>query len=106
MRIKKKELVGLEDFEKKHGALTLGRFIESWRLSEHTTQRAFAQKLGISPANLCDIEKGRKGVSISKAIEIAKKIGYSPTVLVQLTLQELINSSGLDCTVELRKNAA
>lgn len=106
MSTKKRKMLGLEDLEKKHGPLTLGRFIESWRLSEDCTQRAFAQKLGMSPANLCDIEKGRKGVSISKAIEIAKKIGYSPTVLVQLTLQEQVHSSGLDYLVQVHKRVA
>jgi len=102
----KKKTFGLNDLEKKHGALTLGRFISSWRISEELSQKEFAKKIGISAANLCDIEKGRKGVSIFRATEIAKKIGYSPTVLVQLALQEQINSSGLDFSVEVRKHAA
>jgi transcriptional regulator with XRE-family HTH domain len=70
------------------------------------TQKEFAKKLGISAANLCDIEKGRKGVSIFRATEIAKKIGYSPTVLVELALQEQIDSSGLDFSVVVKKRAA
>jgi plasmid maintenance system antidote protein VapI len=70
------------------------------------SQKTFAEMLGISPANLCDIEKGRKGVSIFKATEIAKTIGYSPTMLVQLALQEQIESSGLDYMVEVKTRAA
>ena len=102
----KRTIFGLKDLEKKFGPLTLGRFISSWRLSEELSQKEFAKKIGISPANLCDIEKGRKGVSIFRATEIAKKIGYSPTVLVQLALQEQIDSSGLDFSVEVKKGAA
>jgi len=106
MTTKRKEKFTLHSLEAKHGPLTLGRFISSWRLSEGYTQRSFAEKLGISPANLCDIEKGRKGVSIDKAVEIAHAIGYSPTILVQLALQEQLRSSGLDFTVEVKSRVA
>lgn len=102
----KKKWFGLADLEKKHGRLTLSRFLVAWRESEEISQKDFAHQLGISSANLCDIEKGRKGVSIEKAVEIAKIIGYSPTMLVQFALQEQVESSGLNLTVELKKPAA
>jgi transcriptional regulator with XRE-family HTH domain len=102
----KERKFGLKDLEKQYGELTLGRFICSWRKSEGMNQKEFAEKIDISPANLCDIEKGRKGVSLFKAADIAKKIGYSPTVLVQLALQEQVESSGLNYTVEVKKRVA
>ena len=102
----KKKIFGTKDLEKKYGTLSLGRFIASWRLSEGLSQKEFARKLRISPANLCDIEKGRKGVSLYKATEIAEAIGYSPTVLVQLALQDQVDSSGLDYAVELKAKVA
>ena len=102
----KKKTFRLKDLEQKHGKLTLGRFIAAWRLSEEFSQKEFANTLGISAANLCDIEKGRKGVSIFRAIEIAKAIGYSPTILLQLALQEQMESSGLDYMVEVKTRAA
>lgn len=102
----RKKMCDVRGLEKKYGALTLGRFIASWRLSEGLSQKQFAKMLGISPANLCDIEKGRKGVSIFKATEIAQAIGYSPTVLVQLALQEQVSSSGLEYRVEVKSRAA
>ncbi len=105
MNIRKK-ISGTKKLEKKYGELTLGRFISAWRRSEDLSQKEFAERLGISAANLCDIEKGRKGLSIYKASEIAKEIGYSPTVLVQLALQELVTSSGLNYTVEVKKQIA
>ena len=97
---------GLASLEKKYGKLTLGRFLASCRKSEDLSQKDFAKKIGISPANLCDIEKGRKGVSLFKATEIAKKVGYSPTVLVQLAIQEQVESSGLNYTVEIKERVA
>ena len=99
----KSPLFNLKTLEKKYGQLTLSSFISSWRKAEGLSQKDFAEVIGISPANLCDIEKGRKGVSIYKATQIAKKIGYSPTVLVQLTLQELIESAGLNLQVEVKE---
>ena len=102
----KKNVFGIKELERKYGVLSLGRFIASWRQSEGLSQKDFAKKLRMSPANLCDIEKGRKGVSLYKATEIAKVIGYSPTVLVQLALQDQVDSTGLDYCVELRIKAA
>ncbi|MBN8548409.1 MAG: helix-turn-helix transcriptional regulator [Deltaproteobacteria bacterium] len=102
----RKTSFGLADLERRYGPLTLGRFLSSWRTSESLSQKDFAKKIGISPANLCDIERGRKGVSIFKAAQIAKEIGFSPTMLVQLALQDQMNSSGLDYAVEVKKRVA
>ena len=65
------------------------------------TQVAFAKKLGISPANLCDIEKGRQLVSPKKAAQIAKKIGYSETVLVELVINEQLAAEGLKMRIKV-----
>lgn len=83
----------------------MGRFLRSWRLSEGFSQKVFAKKLRISAANLCDIEKERKGVSVAKAHEIAKAIGYPPSVLVQMALQEEVALSGLKYSVQVKSAA-
>ena len=93
---------GIRDLERKYGKLTLGRFLRSWRLSEGFSQKEFAKKIGISPANLCDLEKERKGVSLEKAYEIGKLIGYPPAVLVRMALQEQVREAGLRYEVDLR----
>lgn len=103
---RKKKEFGIEDLERRLGPLTIAHFLRSWRMSEELSQADFARRIGLSPANLCDIEKGRKGVSIEKACEIAKVIGYSPTVLVKLVLQEQVASAGLNYDVELKKRIA
>lgn len=94
--------VSLKDLDKRLGPLTVGAFLRSWRLSEDLTQRGFVEMLGISPANLCDIEKGRKGISVERAAEIAEAIGYSPTVLIHLALMDQVREAGLDYEIEVK----
>lgn len=91
---------GKKSLEKKLGPMTLATFLTSWRQSLDLTQVAFAKKLGISAANLCDIEKGRQLVSPKKASEIARKIGYSETVLVEMVLNEQLAAEGLKLRVK------
>jgi transcriptional regulator with XRE-family HTH domain len=93
---------GRKSLDKKLGEMTLASFLYSWRKSIGVTQADFAKKLGISAANLCDIEKGRQLVSPKKATEIAKKIGYSQTVLVELVINEQLKVDGLDMRVEAK----
>jgi len=102
MSIKEKAPHGLRGLEKRLGKMSVGEFLRSWRLSEELSQKQFAKKLRISPANLCDIEKGRKGVSPEKAEEIAGILGYSRTVLVRLALEEQLESAGLKYIVEIK----
>lgn len=92
----------LEILEKRLGPMTMADFLRSWRLSEEMSQREFAKLLKMLPANLCDIEKGRKGVSPEKAARIAKILGYSETVLVKIALQEQLNAAGLKYKIEVK----
>ena len=96
-----KSKYGKRDLEKKLGPITLATFLSSWRESLEMTQVAFAKKLGISPANLCDIEKGRQLVSPKKAAQIAKKIGYSETVLVEIVINEQLAAEGLKMRIKV-----
>jgi plasmid maintenance system antidote protein VapI len=82
--------------------LTLGRLIESIRLGEEMSQAAFAKKLHISPSHLCDIEKGRKVVSPERASKFAKILGMSEEQFVRLSLQQIIDLSGLKMKVEVK----
>ena len=81
--------------------LTLGGLIESIRLGEEMSQSAFAQKLGVSPSHLCDIEKGRKVVGPERAARLARILDRSPEQFVRLSLQELINEAGLKMRVNI-----
>ncbi len=82
-------------------SLSLGSFLESIRLGEDMSQVEFAKKIKISRSHLCDIEKGRKLVSPSRAVEFANALGYSPIQFVRLSLQDELSKSGLKFKVQL-----
>jgi transcriptional regulator with XRE-family HTH domain len=78
------------------GPLTIGGMISSIRLGEDKTLEVFAKKLKISRSHLCDIEKGRKGVSVERAAAFAKILGHSQAQFVRFALQDEIERAGLN----------
>ena len=105
MSTKNRNSFGTKDLEKRIGKRTIAAFLRSWRLGQELSQVDFAKKLGISRANLCDIEMGRKGVSPEKAAEIAKLLGYSVNVLVEMSIEESLAAAGLKFSVSLKPAA-
>lgn len=97
-----KKWLTIEDWEKKHGPMTLGRFVKAFRMSEEISQTDYAKMLGISRANLCDIEKDRKAVSPARAAKIAKAIGVPDAVLIGLALEDQLRRDKLPYKVELK----
>ncbi len=93
---------GRIDLEKRLGKMTMASFFRSWRESEEISQRDFAKKLKLSPAKVCNIEKGKKRVSPERAANIAKILGYSQIVLVRIALEEQLYAVGLKYEIELR----
>ena len=91
---KSKSIKFLESITKE--SLSLANLLESIRLGEEETQANFAEKLGISRSHLCDIEKGRKSVSVARAAEFANILGYSQEQFVRLSLQDEVNKAGLE----------
>lgn len=87
------------------GPLTLGKLIWSIRMSDDISQVDFAKKLKISKQHLCDIEHGRKAVSVKLAAEYATKLGYSEKQFVRLALQDELDRAGLMFEVEIRRAA-
>jgi plasmid maintenance system antidote protein VapI len=83
------------------GPLTIGGMLESMRICDEMSQVVFAKKLGISPTHLCDIEKGRKGVSPERAARFAQILGYSENLFVKLALQASVDKANLKLTVLL-----
>ena len=91
----------LKDLEKEHGELTFGEVLRSFRLSDEETLSTFAKELGISIGNLCDLEKGRKLPSPVRAAKIARKLGLSQELLIQLCLQDQLRAAKLDYKVSV-----
>ena len=84
--------------------ITFGIALESLRDLYQQSQTAFAKKLGISRAYLCDVEKGRRFVSPGKAALFAKLIGHPPEYFVQLAIDDMLRAEGLKLKVQV--NAA
>lgn len=100
-----KKSYGIKDLEKRLGKLTVGEFLRSWRMSEEMSLKNFGKLIGLSIANLCDIEKGRKGVSPEKAEQIAKALKVPPALLVRLSIEESLQAAGLRYQVEIKPAA-
>ena len=83
------------------GSLTLGKVMQGVREGEELTLESFAKKLGVSLQNLCDIEKGRKGVSPERAARWARQLGYPEAQWVRLALQAELDAAGLKYRVEI-----
>lgn len=83
------------------GPLTFAELLNSIRVGEGLSHSAFASMLGISRSHLCDIEKGRKAVSLVRAIEFAEILGYSKDQFAELALQTQVDNAGLKYKVRL-----
>lgn len=106
MTTKSKRRYSSADLERRLGKRTIGGFLRSWRKGQDMSQAEFARKLDMSRANLCDIEMGRKQVSAARAAEIARRLGYSVAVLVEMALEEELAAGGLNMRVSVRPRAA
>ena len=83
------------------GPLTLGGLLQAIREGEEASQADFARQLGISRSHLCDIERGRKAVSVERAVRFARTLGYSESQFVRLALQAMVEEADLPFRVEL-----
>ena len=83
------------------GPLTFGKMLQAVREGDELTLEAFAKRLGVSRQNLCDIEKGRKGVSPERAARWARLLGYSEAQWLRLALQAELDAAGLKYRVEI-----
>ena len=63
------------------------------------TARRQARRLGIPRQHLCDIERGRRNVSLERAVRFARTLGYSDRQFVTLALQDALRSAGLKMKV-------
>ncbi|HET6333751.1 MAG TPA: helix-turn-helix domain-containing protein [Polyangiales bacterium] len=84
------------------GPLTFGKMLQAVREGDELTLEAFAKRLGVSRQNLCDIEKGRKGVSPERAARWARLLGYSEAQWLRLALQAELDAAGLKYRVEIQ----
>ena len=92
---------GVMEIEKEFGRLTFAKAILSFRLCEEMTQIKMAKKLKISKQSLCDLEKGRRIPSPSRAAKIAKNLGMHPETFIQLAITDQFNEEKLNYDVKV-----
>ena len=83
------------------GPLTFGHMIESIRQADEVSQVELARKMAMSRAHLCDIEKGRRVVTVERAAQFAKVLKYSVHQFVALALEDQLKKAGLKAKVHL-----
>ena len=76
--------------------------IQSLRMCDELSQVELSRKIGITRANLCDIEKGRRTVTPAIAAKFAKVMGYSVHQFVSLSLEDQLKKAGLKMKVDLK----
>ncbi len=84
------------------GPLTLGLALMAIRETLGVSQTAFAKKLGLTRARLCDIEKGRRSVSLETAAGFAKRLKHPVETMVKLALQDQVHRAKLKLKVEVK----
>ena len=98
-----KKSLSIKKLEKMRGGpLTFGRMIESIRKADEMSQVELASLMKISKAHLCDIEKGRRSVSLSRAADFAEILDYSPIVFVSILIEDMVREAGLAVKVSLK----
>lgn len=73
--------------------LTLADAIESIRDNLGITKTEMAEKLGISKAHYGNFTKGLESVSIDRAGEWARKLGYPEKMFIKCALQDMLAKS-------------
>ena len=89
------------DLFKGQPPLSFGSVLRAWRLGEELSQAEMARRLGLSRANLCDLEKGRKLPSPGRAFRIARKLGMVEAHVIELVLQDLLRHEKVNLRVSV-----
>jgi len=97
-----KSYANVGELERQFGPVSVGRLLKAFREGDELSQAEFARRLGISRANLCDIEQGRKQVSVGRAAKFAKVLGLPEAAVVQYALQEQLRTAKLKLKVAVR----
>jgi len=84
---------------------TFGTMLQSIRQCEEMSLSSFAKLLKITPQKLCDIEKGRRIVSLKTAVEFAKILEDSPEYFVIKCLQDELNRDNIDMQLSIGRRS-
>lgn len=83
------------------GPISFGEMLHSFRLSKELSQVEMAHTLAISKQDLCNIEKGRKQVSVERAKSFAESLEMPIKTFAKYALQDQLNSAGISGEIEI-----
>lgn len=83
------------------GHISFGEMLWSLRKAQELTQVQMSENLGISKQDLCNIEKGRKAVSVERAVSFANSLGMSSKAFAKYVLQDQLHRAGIKGEVEI-----
>jgi DNA-binding XRE family transcriptional regulator len=92
--ITKKKVIAKHAIRKITGTISFGTMIYSYRLSQEYNQTEMANILEISKQDLCNIEKGRKLVSVERAITFANALSMPIKTFAKYALQDQLYKAG------------
>ena len=101
----KKTLKAKNAIRKITGPISFGEMINSFRLAQEYSQVEMAKRLGISKQDLCNIEKGRKLVSVERARAFALALEMPAKTFAKYVLQDQLNCAGIKGIVEINEVA-
>ena len=81
--------------------LSLAQLIRAIRQGEDWSLAQMGDKLGVSRGFVAQLERGHKAVSVHKASQYAKALGYSEQQFVRLALQDQLNRANLHYTLSV-----
>ena len=100
-----KKVNAKKSIRKLTGHVSFGEVLNSFRVSKDLSQVEMANVLGVSKQDLCNIEKGRKIVSIERAMRFAKSLKHSPTVFVKYVIEDQLHRAGLPRKIKIENVA-
>ncbi|MGE3611761.1 MAG: helix-turn-helix transcriptional regulator [Bacteriovoracaceae bacterium] len=83
------------------GPISFGEMLYSFRISNEISQVDMAAILGVSKQELCNIEKGRKFVSVERAKSFAEVLKMPAKTFAKYALQDQLTSAGIKGEVEI-----
>lgn len=87
--------------QKSLGDFSFAQFMVGVRTTLSLSQVEMANKLGMSRAALCEIEKGRTLVSAEAAARYARKAGFSVLLAMEAALQDQVRKAKVKAKVHL-----
>lgn len=94
-----------EELEGEFGRLSFGESIKAYRETLEMTQASLANMLELSVQNVCDIEKGRRIPSPSRAASIAQKLNLPEIAMIELVIRDSLQKDGFNYSVHLGESA-